>query len=215
MAPHKVVVQISFAFSEGVVPTEDDISALLNKFAAGLKDVREQHPDLPPGEVTALTVPAESVLHLSAPQAPTETPAPAAEAPAPKAAPAPEASKPEDLGRIVRDIHIAWQREQPQFWPGKSPDFHALLEADREVYTRIGEALWKLGFAEGQQLRDLLVKQAFDEGSDRRMCKVWEKIDARAAKLRKRRPKAWRRRVKDLIRLADALNLALPVKEGF
>lgn len=51
----------------------------------------------------------------------------------------------ESLGRMVRNVWIAWTKEQPCPKPSWLVPWEGLSEPDREVDRRIGEALYKEG----------------------------------------------------------------------
>lgn len=103
------------------------------------------------------------------------------------------------LGRVVRDVWVAWAREQPNPKPSWLVEWDDLSEPDKEVDRRIGEALAGIGARQarpapltGQSLdgievsawplRDVLAKLA--EGADRLLDGLdhdgdgWERIDA-------------------------------------
>lgn len=53
----------------------------------------------------------------------------------------------EALGRLVRETWVAWAREQPAPKPSWLVPWEELAEPDREVDSRIGEALYRAGVA--------------------------------------------------------------------
>ena len=57
----------------------------------------------------------------------------------------------ETLGRLVREVWIAWAREQPNPKPSWLVPWDALAEPDREVDRRIGEVLFERGRAAATQ----------------------------------------------------------------
>lgn len=120
---------------------------------------------------------------------------------------------PKGIGRTVREIHTAWLNKQPRMWHGKSLDFDALLEGERDVYTRIGETLWGLGFDAAIAHMSTLRREALDADFSRALTLALVKIEERIVRLRKRRPRAWRRRIAELQRLHAGLSQALPANQ--
>lgn len=55
----------------------------------------------------------------------------------------------ERLGMRVREVWVAWAREQPNPKPSWLVPWNELSEADKEADRRIGSALWGDGFADG------------------------------------------------------------------
>lgn len=55
----------------------------------------------------------------------------------------------ERLGREVREVWIAWAREQPDPKPSWLAPWEELTEAEREVDRRIGHRLYAQGVADG------------------------------------------------------------------
>ena len=51
----------------------------------------------------------------------------------------------EDLGKLVREVWVAWAREQPSPKASWLVEWEGLCEADREVDRRIGERLAQEG----------------------------------------------------------------------
>jgi hypothetical protein len=62
------------------------------------------------------------------------------------------------LGRMVRDIWVAWAREQPNPKPSWLKPWEELSEPDREVDRRIGEGI--ASFATQQQQKRIEELQA-------------------------------------------------------
>jgi len=54
------------------------------------------------------------------------------------------------MGRIVREVWIAWARQQSNPKPHWLLSYNQLSEQDREVDRRIGERLWRMGFEAGK-----------------------------------------------------------------
>jgi hypothetical protein len=57
----------------------------------------------------------------------------------------------DSLGRRVREVWIAWAREQPNPKASWLKPWEALSEADREVDRRIGEVLFTMGAEEERE----------------------------------------------------------------
>lgn len=53
----------------------------------------------------------------------------------------------EDLGRLVREVWIAWAKEQPNPKASWLVEWEGLSEPDKEVDRRIGERLAREGMA--------------------------------------------------------------------
>jgi hypothetical protein len=54
-------------------------------------------------------------------------------------------------GRRVREVWIAWAKEQPNPKPSWLTPYDELEEVDKEADRRIGSALWADGFHEGHE----------------------------------------------------------------
>lgn len=80
------------------------------------------------------------------------------------------------LGRRVRDVWLAWARQQPQPKPSWLVEYDELTEAEKEVDRRIGAALWGDGFADGVDSIgvSLLAQPAVSEDALRARIKVLE-----------------------------------------
>lgn len=104
-------------------------------------------PAVSVGAVTLATMTREEAPAVDVPHDLHETAMSRWRTPAPE--PAPPASDREALGRLVREVWIAWAREQPNPKPSWLVPWEGLSEPDREVDRRIGERL----AAEGERAR--------------------------------------------------------------
>jgi hypothetical protein len=55
----------------------------------------------------------------------------------------------EALGRLVREVWVAWARDQPDAKPTWLVGWDDLPTRDQEVDRRIGLELWRAGFRDG------------------------------------------------------------------
>lgn len=56
-----------------------------------------------------------------------------------------DADERERLGKLVREVWMAWAKEQPNPKPSWLVPWEGLSEPDKEVDRRIGERLWQEG----------------------------------------------------------------------
>jgi len=96
-------------------------------------------PAVSVGAVTLATMTREEAPAVDVPHDLHETAMSRWRTPAPE--PAPPASDREALGRLVREVWIAWAREQPNPKPSWLVPWEGLSEPDKEVDRRIGERL--------------------------------------------------------------------------
>jgi hypothetical protein len=77
------------------------------------------------------------------------------------------------LGRLVREVWIAWAKEQPNPKPSWLVPYDQMAEPDKEVDRRIGETLFRAGLDIGSATKPKPVRICADCGQPMRRYDKW------------------------------------------